>query len=62
MRLLSLSFMFFFVLGLWWREERRPRETTARKPVSDKPRDEKRRPTGTRRAEARAAVAPAIHA
>jgi hypothetical protein len=49
MRLLGLSFMSFFVLGLWGQEERRPRETTARKPVSDKPRDEKRRPIGTRR-------------
>ena len=33
MRLLSLSFMSFFVIGLLWQEGRRPRPTAGRKPA-----------------------------
>jgi hypothetical protein len=40
MRLLSLSFMSIFVIGLLWEEGRRPRETVGHKPLPSKPRDE----------------------
>jgi len=36
MRLLSLSFMSFFVIGLLWPEVRRPGEARRRKPVAGK--------------------------
>jgi hypothetical protein len=35
-RLLSLSFMSFFVIGLLWPEIRRQGKTRRRKPVADK--------------------------
>jgi hypothetical protein len=43
MRLFSLSFMSFFVLGLLWEEGRRRDETADGKPVPDKRKDEKAR-------------------
>jgi hypothetical protein len=43
MRLFSLSFMSFFIIGLLWEEGRRRDEAAERKPVQDKRKDEKAR-------------------
>ena len=40
MRLLSLSFMSFFIMGLLWEEGRRQKDTAGRKSVPDKRKDE----------------------
>jgi hypothetical protein len=43
MRLFSLSFMSFFIMGLLWEECRRRDQTAGRRPVPDKRKDEKAR-------------------
>ena len=42
MRLLSLSFMSFFVVGLLWEEGRRRDEAAERKPACDKRKEKAR--------------------
>ena len=44
MRLLSLSFMSFFIVGLLWQEGRRQGETIGRRPVPSERKDKRLAP------------------